>query len=300
MYYESEVTAMKSIGNQIKDARKAKGMTQSDLANALFVSRTALANWEQDRRNPDREVLLRISSLLDYEFEYPVDEQIPSETVAETVPSSEPAAPLASAESEKPEPSEIPAPAPVQEGRPIKAKALSGKKLYMILASALVCLALLAWFVIVPALRPKAKSSPYQSVNGKTYTIEQMKQTADNDAAKAYLKITPSLMINHGDTTDYYIFDFKYLETNGIGLTVDRLELVYFAKGIDNVAFAFTADDLMAQGFESLDIPPYGDWTYTGGLPVQDKVFGAGELLHCTDENGAKLTFTEYIPFPET
>ena len=43
---------MASIGEQIIAARKAKGMTQDALAQALDVSRTTVSNWEIGRRTP--------------------------------------------------------------------------------------------------------------------------------------------------------------------------------------------------------------------------------------------------------
>ena len=70
----------------------------------------------------------------------------------------------------------------------------------------------------------------------------------------------------------------------------DRLELIFFAKKNDNAFFVFTADDIKTQYGMTVDIPAYGDWVYTNGLPVQNTVYGVGELVHCTDENGEKLT----------
>ena len=60
---------MASIGEQIKNARQGKGMTQDDLAEKLHVTRSAVANWEQSRRLPDAETMLRLSSVLEYSFE---------------------------------------------------------------------------------------------------------------------------------------------------------------------------------------------------------------------------------------
>ncbi len=53
------------IGARIRVARKARGMTQGDLAEAVGVSRSAVAQWETDRAGQVRGNLGRIAALLD-------------------------------------------------------------------------------------------------------------------------------------------------------------------------------------------------------------------------------------------
>ena len=59
------MTTMESLGQRIRNARKAKGMTQEQLASALYVSRQTVSGWENDRSEPDYETLMRIMELLD-------------------------------------------------------------------------------------------------------------------------------------------------------------------------------------------------------------------------------------------
>ena len=56
---------MESLGQRIRNARKAKSMTQEQLASALYVSRQTVSGWENDRSEPDYETLMRIMELLD-------------------------------------------------------------------------------------------------------------------------------------------------------------------------------------------------------------------------------------------
>ena len=63
------MNAMASIGEQIRDARKAKGLTQDELANMMNVGRTVVSKWETGNRLPDAETLLRLSKALEYSFE---------------------------------------------------------------------------------------------------------------------------------------------------------------------------------------------------------------------------------------
>lgn len=53
------------IGTLIRDARRHKGMTQSDLANALETSQSAIARIEQGNQNLSLETIARISECLD-------------------------------------------------------------------------------------------------------------------------------------------------------------------------------------------------------------------------------------------
>ncbi|MEI2775446.1 MAG: UDP-N-acetylglucosamine 1-carboxyvinyltransferase [Tetrasphaera sp.] len=56
------------IGNLIRDARRHKGMTQTDLATALATSQSAVARIEQGGQNLSLEMLARIGEALDREF----------------------------------------------------------------------------------------------------------------------------------------------------------------------------------------------------------------------------------------
>lgn len=56
---------MRDIGKNIKTLRMAKGMTQEDLAAALFVTRQTVSNYENGRSRPDLDMLLNIAQVLD-------------------------------------------------------------------------------------------------------------------------------------------------------------------------------------------------------------------------------------------
>lgn len=50
---------------QIRKHRKAKGFSQEELADRIYVSRQTISNWENDRSYPDVENLLILSALFD-------------------------------------------------------------------------------------------------------------------------------------------------------------------------------------------------------------------------------------------
>ena len=53
-----------TIGSRIAGARKAKGMTQEELANILGVSSQAVSKWENDASCPDISLLPRLAKEL--------------------------------------------------------------------------------------------------------------------------------------------------------------------------------------------------------------------------------------------
>ena len=56
---------MRDIGKNIKNIRQTKGMTQDTMAEALFVTRQTVSNYENGRSRPDLDMLLRIAEVLE-------------------------------------------------------------------------------------------------------------------------------------------------------------------------------------------------------------------------------------------
>ena len=61
------------ISKKIIEKRKQKGMTQNELADALFVSRQAVSKWEMGKSLPSIEVLLEMTELFDVTIDYMLD-----------------------------------------------------------------------------------------------------------------------------------------------------------------------------------------------------------------------------------
>ena len=47
----------------MQECRTKKGLTQKELANKLFVSESAVSNWEKDKRRPDLELVTKLSEI---------------------------------------------------------------------------------------------------------------------------------------------------------------------------------------------------------------------------------------------
>ena len=54
-----------SFGEALLKARKAKGLSQQELANSIPVSRSSVANWEADRRLPNAAIIAKIADILE-------------------------------------------------------------------------------------------------------------------------------------------------------------------------------------------------------------------------------------------
>jgi transcriptional regulator with XRE-family HTH domain len=64
------VDPIETVGARIRAARLAQGMTQADLAEAVGVSRSAVAQWETERSGQVRGNLTRIASVLGVSVEH--------------------------------------------------------------------------------------------------------------------------------------------------------------------------------------------------------------------------------------
>ena len=67
------------LGENLKEFRKQKGMTQESLAIALHVVRQTVSKWEKNLSVPDAEMLQRISEVLDVPVNALLDAELPKE-----------------------------------------------------------------------------------------------------------------------------------------------------------------------------------------------------------------------------
>ena len=59
-----------SLGDRIIELRKARGMSQGELAAAMDVSRQAVSKWENELASPDTIKLIQLADVLDTDVEY--------------------------------------------------------------------------------------------------------------------------------------------------------------------------------------------------------------------------------------
>lgn len=68
---------MMELNEKLQELRKQKGMTQEELAQALYVSRTAISKWESGRGYPNIESLKALAKF----FSVTIDELLSSDEV---------------------------------------------------------------------------------------------------------------------------------------------------------------------------------------------------------------------------
>ena len=290
---------MTSVGKQIRDARRAKGLTQDDLAKEMNVGRTVVSKWETANRLPDAETLLRLSRVLDYSFESESTLRASAPTPGSgTLPDVPPQ--TASSEAPMTEvllPEEVSDMGPSEDDAESAPEKKPGEKQHLpvILGLSLICALLVCLLLMTTQSGNHAQRYSYTSSDGEVYTMERFQTPAENLSGSAYLRVIPTLEINRGEHADFWNFEFQFHEINGAALSIDRVEQVYFVRGKENLEQMLTPADLLSAGLDDT-IAAHGSWSLTGGLPIQDSAVGVGILLRATDENGTPLSFSSYLP----
>lgn len=59
-----------SLGNKLAEARRAKNLTQEQLAEKLEVTRQAVSRWESDAAYPETDKIVRMAQLLEVSCDY--------------------------------------------------------------------------------------------------------------------------------------------------------------------------------------------------------------------------------------
>lgn len=64
-----------TLADKLKEARKNAGLTQTELAEKLSVSRQAITKWESGKGIPDIENLRTISKVLEVSIDFLLDDE---------------------------------------------------------------------------------------------------------------------------------------------------------------------------------------------------------------------------------
>ena len=170
---------MESLGQRIRNARKAKGMTQEQLASALYVSRQTVSSWENDRSEPDYETLMRIMELLDVKVGQKAEEDAgeasmpaESETVSAETVFKEPEKPTEQSEQ----------PCSQTEIQP-KDRTAQKRKLFLSRKTAFIAVALAGFLFVMLYV-------PHIGKDKSGYTVEWFQQPQQREDGKAYIAFT--------------------------------------------------------------------------------------------------------------
>ena len=64
-----------TFGEKLRKLRDEKGMTQEDLANQLYVSRTAVSKWETNKGYPSIDTIVSIQGVFGVSLDYLIGEE---------------------------------------------------------------------------------------------------------------------------------------------------------------------------------------------------------------------------------
>lgn len=59
-----------TFGERLKDLRKKRSLTQSQLGDKLNVTKASISGYENDTRSPDRETLVKIAEIFNVSTDY--------------------------------------------------------------------------------------------------------------------------------------------------------------------------------------------------------------------------------------
>ena len=271
------MTNAESLGRRIRDARKAKGMTQEQLASALYVSRQTVSSWENDRSQPDYETMMRLMKLLEADA-FP-KEDAPAKP-------EEKSAPLPP---EQPEQGEQPETQPKNQPER-KPKPAITKRTAVILVAAAVSLFVMLYM-------PKLRQS------GSSYTVDWFQQAQQKEPGKAYIVFTTHttlpVPINQqtAESTPTWGYTMYIKEQNGIGVTVDELTHVLFFKNGRTQVYAKMMDVFGENNGGKKSYIGANEMRRIQTHRLADKLStGEGWLIRGMDDNGNEVCFRVYIP----
>ena len=267
---------MQTFAEQLSAARKAAGMTQAELADALQVTRTAVSSWERGRTQPDLNMVRKLSQTLKYDFV--TGAGVENTTVQ---PDAGKAA-AAAASAQK-----------------------SASKKWVIPAAICAAVAVLAVcfvLLILPAIRqnqamaklpPAVKIAPEDLLlkEPEGYTISWFKQGNIRAEGEPWLEISTSVTCDTANSSEpqwCYAVDFS--EAAGQSFVLDYVnEYIFWAEDkyhLETVPGANIWEDEKHPG----------SWKYTGGMPVQN-IICSGFQIFGHDAAGNKISFRTYVDF---
>lgn len=259
---------MPPLGQTLKAARQARGMTQLQLAEALYVTRQTVSNWENGRSEPDLETLGRTAELLGVELSLLLGQEPPE---PEPAPIAE-EPPQATGEEEVVQP-----PAPRRRRW-------------------------LGWVLLVLAIIACAAVLLAQPREPR-YTVAWFQQAASVQEQPLNIYIRPNnttvtLPDEQGRTT--WPFALLLREEHGVGMQVEKIRVVpLFADGTHEVV-DYDRDEL-ASRCQSSHIDRYGLMRLFIELATEkDKVLtGVGFHIFITTDKNQQIECCYYASADE-
>ncbi len=289
---------MTTFAEQLSSARKAAGMTQEQLSEAVHVARNTISNWECGRRRPDLNTIRLLGEILHTDFlngeefsgEIPAGgEMIPGDGV---IPGEEKAVlDMMAAEENLIDEQEVPEP-----GRKRKPWAI----LLTVLAAIAVGMTL--WFTLgnknvspekETASRETPETAAYQPAarladEAGQLPLEFFQTLVQKTQNMPYLSYRYDTELKTEKGKEFFYYNFRFRETNGYPFRIKRAVVYEYPSG-ETIVTPFSPEDLQLYSHAS-EIPAYGEWSIRGGFPVASSQ-DVAIILYGEDENGTEMEF---------
>ena len=261
---------MATFAEQLTAARKAAGMTQEELSDAVHVARNTISNWERGQRQPDLETLRLLGQVLHYDFLNGAADQTDIADVSTAAD---------------------------ENGELAKAQQSTKKKnKWVILAASVLALILIG--AAVKLLLPKS-ASPYVPAarlvdEAGQLTIDFFRKPVQQTEKMPYLAVEYSARVEMDQGKSMFFYSFHFHETNGYRYKINQVVIYNFANAGSFIE-PFPIQKLKEYGIAT-EIPAHGDYYWNGGFPVQPYV-GIGIIVYGEDEHGSEMEFHGYIDY---
>lgn len=254
----------------VRAGRKAKGLTQEQLAQSLYVSRQTISHWENGRARPDYELLKRLAEAL----EIPLTTLLGVEDEGAQGTESEPVceAPMTVEETA----AEEPLPQPRKSLR------------WLTVVCAVLALAGMiigVWRNLRPAEPPipavwfqQEESYEADCAKVSMYVLQDPVTPVYSDAEKTYL----------------WEYDLYLREEHGVSFTITRLQCHYYHPD-GGYHILETSGERFCNGQNVLRANSVRKFTFEERSG--QTYLGVGLLLEGVDANGSDLSFRCYLPF---
>jgi len=263
-----------TLGQRIRQARKASGMTQDQLAQNIPVSRQTVSSWENDRTQPDYETLQKIAALLEIdvaalfnkqETEHPSEKtfheaELPPQIPAEQVPQKKPGLRLS----------------------PLQA---------LLSAVVVIAIAFTIWHLAFKVNAPSLEWFMSEQTPAENAAFLELSASQTPVVAYAYPQGTPPR----------WSFRVIMEETGGVPLNIHQITETFFSHGWFGQTVASRqnyVDPWVIQQHLGSQYMGAGEVRMLGlNLEGDRHTAGVGIAVDTLDENGNMQVFHIYIPF---
>lgn len=267
-----------NIGEQIKEARRRKKMSQDELGDLIHMSRTAVSHWETGRSPVSPEQIAKLEEILQCQFEIEQEQAV-----------------------------EAPASSEKNAAEAIKNKIVDAfrKKVPVWLCAAIaggIFAVMLAIMLCVTSNLQK-QIDAFNRQPAAPYSLAWFQETDNRQDGKAFITITPdqnpvmAIPNPDGGERNIWYYQISFVEQNGVPFTVEEIIFQPFNGDLPKNAITENAERISSAWGDNT-IPANGVQYLGAGMPVQ-AITQTGIIVKGTDANGNDLVFRGIVSFSQ-